>query len=134
MKIILQNEILKKALALLFVVFIYFAITVPSKVTISEAKIITSNYDQTNISCAIVDTSGEKLIINKLPRDIYFLNNLDNLKCLGRVVQIFEEKNEVTIYYARNLRINNLFNFSLPIIFIGGFLVKKRINFILYFI
>lgn len=132
MKIILQNEILKKALALLFVVFIYFAITVPSQVTISEAKIITSNYDQTNISCAIVDTSGEKLIINKLPRDIYFLNNLDNLKCLGRVVQIFEEKNEVTIYYARNLRINNLFNFSLPIIFIGGFLVKKRINFFFF--
>ncbi len=45
-------------------------------------------------------------------RDIYLSQNLENIFCLGNVVDVFVEKNETTIFIGTNPKIKTLFSYS----------------------
>ena len=75
------------------------------------------------------------LNIYKQPRDIYLSQDIENIKCLGQIVDVSFDEDSITIFYARNLKINLIFHLSLAFAVAGlAFLKFKKLfySFILF--
>jgi len=72
---------------------------------------------------------------NKQPRDIYLSQDIENIKCLGQIVDVSFDEDSVTVFYARNLKVNLIFHLILAFA-VGGlaFLKFKKLfySFILF--
>lgn len=59
------------------------------------------------------------LNINKQPRDIYLSQEIENIRCLGQIVDVYFDEDSVTVFYARSPKINLILHFSLAFAITG---------------
>ena len=61
---------------------------------------------------------GQKYLI--LPRDIYLSESLENISCLTRIVDVYDDNDseEVILFFGRNNKINLLYTTSIIFIYI----------------
>ncbi len=95
---------------------------------------INNNFDAYETKCfsktEIVNTiqSSEKNYDYTLrDRDIYLSQNLENIFCLGNVVDVYVDKNETTIFIGTNPKIKTLFSYSwLFVVLVFSFIKTKN--------
>ncbi len=73
---------------------------------------------------------GQKYLI--LPRDIYLSESLENISCLTKIVDVYDDKDsdEVILFFGRNNKINLLYTTSILFIYIFSTLFKSHYYFI----
>ncbi len=67
---------------------------------------------------------------NKQPRDIYLSQDIENIMCLGQIVDVYFDEDSVNIFYARSPKINIILHFTLAFAVIG--LIFLRFNKLFY--
>ena len=115
-KLFLNKNLFYKYIIFGLFIIVFIGLTMIPEIGVNDAKIATnefSAFDTTCVKVDIINVGGGKLKINKMPRDIYLSESLQNIKCIGRVVQLVEDSNSLTLFYGRNLKLNYLLNISI---------------------
>jgi hypothetical protein len=130
-KIFLNKNLFYKYIILGLFIIVFIGLTIIPEIGVNDAKIVTnefSAFDTTCVKVDIINVDGGKLKINKMPRDIYLSESLQNIKCIGRVVQLVEDSNSLTLFYGRNLKLNYLLNISIFLTLLAGLILKSKTN------
>ena len=69
---------------------------------------------------------------NEINKDIYVIPEFENLKCIGKIVDVNLYEDNLDFYIGTNLKVTNLIYYaSLALFLFGSIISKKKVNLIL---